>query len=125
MGNYSLLIILNLALSYMIPYIFIKLKTQDGIGKIMEEAKTYNNIENIIEIKKFEISKNEKINFMILGIGFTLFIGFKVTNLLSATAYIFFSLCMIALLSLSINLSKYYNILIKELYDLKDKVDKQ
>jgi len=114
-----------LTLSYLIPYIFIKTRKNKGIKKILKESEKFKNVDNYIQIKRYEFEESEKITVFLLGISITLLLAIKITNFgWGGISYFILGIGFIALFSILINLNTYYNHLMKELYKKKDLLEK-
>jgi hypothetical protein len=117
-----MLIIGIIIFSYLIPYIFIKFNKEKWKNKLISESKKFNNIQNFIDIKKYEFEKFDSIVIFILGVSITLFLAAKLSNLSSILTYILLVIGFFLSFSTFINLNRVQQDIIKKLYLLKDKL---
>lgn len=121
MDSSIILFILLGLLAYFLPLIILRAVRRNGIKKILNESKNYKDIENFIQIKKYELDSFEKSFLTLLGIFISVFLIFKILNWMYAVLYIILGLIFIAGISFYVEIIKINNKIIRELYILKDK----
>jgi len=114
-----------LALVYFIPSIWIKNKKEKAVKKVLKESEKFNNIENYIQLKKYEFERLENLFIFLLGTYIILFLTFKVINLTTGFLYLMFGVIFVVLLGISIALNKHQKHLMKRLYEKKDSLMKR
>ncbi len=117
----SILILEIIILSCLFPYFIIKIYKSKLEKEVLSESKEYKDLQNFIEIKKYEFESNEKILILFVTISIALFVGVTITNLELAFAQLILAIGMFAGLSYYINVRRINQRIIKELYKLKDK----
>ena len=121
----GLLIFGIIGMSYLIPYIFIKIRSKNAISKILKESTKYNNLENFIAIKKYEFENFDKSSIALLSFFVVLFLAAKITGFISIIIYIISSVGFVCLLSTYINFRKPREKVLELLYQRKDKQKKK
>jgi hypothetical protein len=120
--NFIFLVVVGIiCLSYFIPYTFIRIKKFSFSNKILLESKKYKQLQNFIEIKKYEFEKFDKITIFLMTLSITLFLAAKLSNITSILAYFILTIGFISSLSTFININKVHQKIIRKLYYLKDK----
>ena len=116
------LVLFIMVLSYLIPYVFIKTRSKKAIKDILEKSNKYNEIQNFIDLKRYEFNSYEKSTIAILGIFIVLFLAINLTGIGSMIIYLTSAFIFIAILSTYINLRKLQGDILRLLYQKKDRI---
>ena len=120
--NLILLIFIAIFLMWILYLlIFSKRNIDHAIKKILSEARAYSNINNIIEIKKYEFEKLDSKLQTFIFIFITIFLGLEITSLLDVTSFVITTLAFFISFLGFIGFSEAHRRIIKELFILKDK----